>query len=108
MLKLMGLLRRREGMSHDEFVAYWQSHHAEIARQLPGLRAYKLSPIDHHFEGGGPRYDGYGELWFDDRAAFDRATESAAWQAARADVPNFKAQGPLFLCEREIVVPPAG
>lgn len=106
MFKLMGLLRRREGLTHEEFVAYWKDHHAQLARRVPGLRAYRLSPVTTRFEGGGPPYDGYGELWFDDREAFERATQSAAWREARADVINFKAEGPLFLCEEEIDVPP--
>lgn len=106
MFKLMGLLRRLEGMTHEEFVAHWKSRHAELARRVPGLRAYKLSVLSTHFEGGGPPYDGYGELWFDDRAAFERATETEAWRSARADVVNFKSEGPLFLCEEEFDVQP--
>jgi uncharacterized protein (TIGR02118 family) len=108
MFKLMGLLRRLDGITHEEFVAYWKDHHSQLAKQAPGLRAYKLSILSAKFEGGGPAYDGYGELWFDSKEAFERATQTEIWRTIRADIVNFKSEGPLFLCEEEVDVLPRG
>ena len=103
MYKLMGMLRRTSDLSHDEFVSYWSSQHAPLAARIPGLRKYRLNPIVETFEGG-EAYDGYGELWFDDKAAFEAAISSTEWHTTRQDVPNFKSSGPLYLCAEQIEV----
>src|SRR6218665_3163263 len=45
MIKSISLLSRREGLSHDEFVHEWVHVHAPLARAVPGLRRYVLSPV---------------------------------------------------------------
>ena len=34
MIKRISLVRRKEGMSREEFLAHWMGPHAEIVRQL--------------------------------------------------------------------------
>lgn len=42
MIKLMVLIKRRDGMSMEEFIDYYESNHAPLAaRSLPDLHAYK-------------------------------------------------------------------
>ena len=38
MIKRVSLVRRKEGMSREDFLAHWMGPHAEIVRHLPGLR----------------------------------------------------------------------
>ena len=44
MIKRMGFVRRKDGMSHDDFVSHWLNVHAPLAAKAPGLRRYIVSP----------------------------------------------------------------
>lgn len=77
--KHVGLIYKRQDMSYEEFVQYWQNVHTKIALQLPGLKGYSINPIDRRLYPDSP-IDGFSELWFD-------SLQSA--QQAYDDVPNF-------------------
>lgn len=96
MTRLIGLLKRAEGWDRDRFREYWVGHHAQVARDLPGLRRYRLTLFDSGGSGEEPLYDGMAELWFDDRAAFESAVASSAYRASEADHP--------FISERVILL----
>ena len=66
MIKLSYCLRRKPGLSRDEFGRYWHDVHGPIGWRIPGLR--RLVQV-HTVEDGG--YDGIAELWFDDLAALE-------------------------------------
>ncbi len=107
MFKLLGLLKRREGLSPDDFQSWWRERHAPIARRLPGLRRY----VQNHTRLGGyarrePVWDGVAELWFDDADAFRSAIGSEEMAAARADEPNFMDVSRLrtLMCYEHVVV----
>ncbi|WP_129115802.1 EthD family reductase [Halegenticoccus tardaugens] len=86
MVKLIELLVRKEGLSHDEFVDYWFETHGPIAKELPGLRRYVTSvPKDPERAG----YDGVLELVFEDTAALAAAFDSEAGERTMADAENF-------------------
>jgi len=111
MYKHVALLVRQEGMSHEEFVEYWQEHHTPIAREIEGVERYQtVLPTDPE----NAEFDGLAELYFEDlddlHAAlgspgsrdYDPTKEVAA--KAREDVNNFLAveERPRFIGE-EIV-----
>jgi uncharacterized protein (TIGR02118 family) len=111
MYKHVALLVRQAGMTHEEFVDYWQSNHTPIARDIEGVVRYQtvLPTEPEHAE-----FDGLAELYFKDledlHAAlgssgsrdYDPTKEVAA--QAREDVDNFLdvAERPRFIGE-EIV-----
>ena len=66
MLKLLSLLKRKEGMSKDEFRQWITVDHVEFAKALPGLRKYTVNVTidDDEFP-----YDAVNELWFDSEEA---------------------------------------
>ncbi len=72
MIKLVTVLKRREGMTRPEFETRWLGIHAPIAAEFPKLRGYVLS---FSIEEGEPSADGVAQLWFDDR-------RSAQWSYA--------------------------
>ncbi len=84
MVKLVALLRRREGLTQEEFNEWWIKRHAPIARQLPGLRGYRINLVF-----GGPEeerpYDGTAELWFDGVEAMEAAFAAPVGQEAGRD-----------------------
>ncbi|WP_265109839.1 EthD domain-containing protein [Halosolutus halophilus] len=111
MYKHIALLVRQEGLSHEEFVDYWQTEHTPIAREIEGVVRYQqvLPTEPAHAE-----FDGLAELYFEDledlhdalgspgSRDYDPAKEIAA--KAREDVDNFLAieERPRFIGE-EIV-----
>ena len=74
MYKTITLLKRRDGMSLDDFIAYYEAHHRLIGEKYLRGRAERyfrryLRPRD---DSGVPTdYDVVTEVWFADRAAFD-------------------------------------
>ena len=88
MIKSISLLSRRAGLDHDTFVQLWRDEHAPLALKVQGLRRYVLSPVAAQtsrpdVKAHGIEVDGVAELWYDDRAAMDRALASAEMKALR-------------------------
>ena len=98
MYKHIALLVRKEGMSHEEFVQYWQTNHTPIAKDIEGVvRYHQVLPTEpEHAE-----FDGIAELYFENlddlhealgsegSRDYDPTREVAA--KAREDVDNFLA-----------------
>lgn len=111
MLKMIALLTRKQGLSHDAFVRYWVEVHAPLAHGVPELRRY----VQSHIVGEQTRpdipttevaVDGIAELWFDDRAALERAHASIEMRRLLADGATFIGSiKTFFVEEREIVAP---
>ncbi len=111
MYKHIALLVRQDGMTHDEFVEYWQENHTPIAKDIEGVVRYQqvLPTEPEHAE-----FDGIAELYFetlDDlhealgssgSRDYDPTKEIAA--EAREDVNNFLAieKRPRFIGEEKI------
>lgn len=88
MIKFVGVVWRKPGMSREDFLAHWQSNHAEVVKKLPGLRRYIQGPAVTR-TGREPSLDGIAELWFDDADACRAAWRSPAGQAVREDEKRF-------------------
>jgi len=81
MVKLIALLKRRPGMTLEEFREYYETTHAKFAEPLRGglavryVRRY-LMPVVHPMLGSKaeePEFDAMMEMWFKDQAQFDAA-----------------------------------
>jgi|SoiMethySBSTD1v2_1073268.scaffolds.fasta_scaffold5713988_2 uncharacterized protein (TIGR02118 family) len=81
MLKVVSLLKRAEGMSHDEFSAWVLTDHKPFAEKLPGLRRYVVN-VGTDPDG---EFDSVNELWFDDDDARAAAFGSEHGKAAAGD-----------------------
>jgi len=111
MLKLVALLKRRPGMSMEEFKDYYENVHIQI-----GLPKLKGKAVSHHRRyltpipgpDGQTRegdYDVIMEIWFEDRAQLEEAMQ--VWldpelvERVAADTPNFldRADNPMFFVE---------
>ncbi|EMA41892.1 EthD family reductase [Halobiforma nitratireducens] len=111
MYKHVALLVRQDGMSHEEFVDYWQTEHTPIAREIDGVVRYQqvLPTEPEHAE-----FDGLAELYFETLEALyaalgsegsrDYDPQKGKAKEAREDVDNFLAveERPRFIGE-EIV-----
>lgn len=119
MVKLVFCLRRKEGMSLEEFQRYWFETHGPLVRshaETLRIRRYvqvhtSATPLNDALRGsrGGPEsFDGVAELWWDslDDLASPTAEATAAAQELLSDERRFidLARSPLWIAEeREIV-----
>ena len=81
MIKSIGLLTRKAGLTHEDFVKHWLEVHAPLAHAVPGVRRYVQSHIVAErtradIPTNDVEIDGIAELWYDDRDAMERANAS--------------------------------
>jgi uncharacterized protein (TIGR02118 family) len=78
MFKLMILIKRKRGMAMEDFIEYYETKHAPLGRsKVPNLKRYVrhfLRPYGNEMYGADAElpYDVVTEIWFDDRADFER------------------------------------
>jgi uncharacterized protein (TIGR02118 family) len=110
MIKSISLLTRKAGLSHEEFVRHWLDVHAPLAHAVPEVRRY----VQSHIVGERTRpdiptadvdIDGIAELWYDDRAAMERANASPEAKALHADGALFIGRIKTFIAEEKVIIP---
>lgn len=69
--KAISLVRRKPGIDRDEFARIWREEFTAIAARLDGLRGYRVNVVTG--QSANQDWDGFAEIWFDDREAFERA-----------------------------------
>jgi hypothetical protein len=84
--KLVILGRRKDGLTHDDYIQYLKEVHVPYVDDLLGLQQYQtMIPA-------GPDAAGYDELsllWFEDPSAVDAALSSAAGQRVLDHMETF-------------------
>lgn len=77
------LARRPPDWSRDRFTQWWRGPHADTARLLPGLIAYRHGAVTQDYDyPDAPAWDGHAVLTFTDQSALDAALASPEWAAA--------------------------
>ena len=106
MIKVFAMLRRRKGVSREEFHRWWIEEHVPYARKLPGLRKYRVCLVtgSTSHEGREP-WDGIAELWFDDREAMQRAMATPEAKALHADGALFIGRIKTFTVDEKVIIP---
>ncbi len=110
MIKSVGLLTRKCGLSHEEFVKHWCEIHGPLAHAVPGVRRYVQSHI--LAEGTRPdipttdvEIDGIAELWYDDMATMERANATPEAKRLHADGALFIGQIKSYVVEEKTIIP---
>ena len=103
--KRLGILRKKEGITHEQFVNHWTQKHAALCVKLPKLRRYSVNLVDRaRFPKFG--YDGFSELWFDSEADLVAAFASPEGKTLLADLPNFAGDiDPIISVETQFLWP---
>lgn len=110
MIKALGLLTRKEGMTHEEFVKHWYEIHGPLALAVPGIRRY----VQSHITGTRSRpdipetavdVDGIAELWYDDMEAMKRAGASPEMKRLTDDGALFIGKIKSYVIEEREIIP---
>lgn len=108
MIKLIGMIKRKPGMTAEAFDRYWKDVHASVALQnMPGIIRY----VQNHrvrLNDRDPAWDGVVELWFADMEAFKRMSQwylSDAGKILRDDEDKFidRSKTVNFICEEAVM-----
>jgi uncharacterized protein (TIGR02118 family) len=109
MIKTIGLLTRKDGWTHEQFMKHWVEIHAPLALAVPGLRRY----VQNHVQAERTRpdipatdveIDGVAELWFDDQAALEAAARTPEMKALHADGAKFIGRIKSYVVEEKFVI----
>jgi uncharacterized protein (TIGR02118 family) len=122
LIKLVFTIRRREGMTRDEFQRYWRNEHARlVGRHAEVLRIRRY--VQTHTRdtdadealagsrGSEPRqYDGVAELWWDSVEDLLAASSSEGGQIAASELLEDERRfidlpsSPIWLGEENVVI----
>ena len=103
MVKLVGLIRKRNDLTTEQFRSHWLEVHAPLARQFPGLRRYAVNFIDREASPEAA-YDGFSELWFDSTETLEAAFASPIGAAIAEDIPKFMDELVRVMVEEHAIV----
>ena len=109
MLKMITLIPRKPGMSREEFIAYYEDHHAPLTQSLfPQAAKYARNyPTSEnlHYAGAalspGVAFDAVTEHWFADQAAYDAMMADFAGNPEKARI---LAEDEARFCDKEHMV----
>jgi uncharacterized protein (TIGR02118 family) len=90
-VKIVGLVRRPDGMSHEAFVEHWLERHVPLAlRHHPGLHKYVTNVVETRL-GDAPEWDGIAELHFPSLEAMQTQffDSPEGERIIRNDIPRF-------------------
>lgn len=108
MIKTVIIMKRKPGISTEEFESYWKEKHAPLVlKTIPGLVKYvqnhrvKLSDRE-------PVYDGVAELWYEDLDSFkamSRWYRSDEGKVLRDDEAKFMDTSNVisYICEEVVI-----
>lgn len=102
MLKVISLLKRKEGMTLEEFRQWAFVEHPQLSKKLPGMRHYRMSVVLED----NPQlpYDAVSEFWFDDNAARETAFATAEGAAAAQDAASHCSSRIHLLTEERVLI----
>src|ERR1041384_6230408 len=109
MIKSISLLTRKPHLTHEQFMTHWVEIPAPLAHAVPGLKRYVQSHIkDERRRADIPttevEVDGIAELWYEDRAAFDRAMASPEAKIRHDDGGLFIGRIKSWVVEELVIV----
>lgn len=101
---MFSLMRRRHGVSLDEFRRHWLDPHGPLVCRFPRLRRYSQNHI------AAPRgelpLDGFAELAYDTDASQEATTRSPEMAACDRDSPLFIGSVLRVVCTDRVILPP--
>ncbi|MGE0826489.1 MAG: EthD family reductase [Candidatus Binatia bacterium] len=100
MYKLIGLLKRPEGMSLEAFHQWWLNEHSILVRRFPGLKKYAINLAVSPDQ----PFDGMAEVWFETKEALEEIFSSPEGQTARQSATSHSGQIAIMFTRENIIV----
>ena len=111
MIKYFGVIKRKNGLTREEFLQHWKEIHGPlfVSKNVAGLRKYVQNhPAKVTGRGADTDIDGIAEFWFDDvesaQAFFQWLISSDEAKDLREDTKlfiDFK-ESPIFIGEEHV------
>jgi len=101
-LKVISLLKRKEGMSLEVFRKWALEEHPPLGKKLPGIRKYRMSVVledDPNLPA-----DAVSEFWFDDNEARAAAFGTPEGAAAAQDAAAHCSTRVHLLTEEKVII----
>lgn len=100
MYKVIGILKRPEGMHIEDFRRWWIEEHAPKVKRWPGIKRYciNLSTTDDQ------RYDGVAEVWFENKEDMDNVFGTSEGQTARNSASGGSQEIVILLTEEHVML----
>ena len=73
MIKAIGMMKRKPGISREEFIRHYEDVHAPLAQRLLGFARYARNYLLPVPGAGEPPFDVISEFWFESKEAYARA-----------------------------------
>jgi uncharacterized protein (TIGR02118 family) len=90
MIKLIAFLKRKPGISMEEFQRRWVEEHTKISARIPGVRGYRINIATQRQDTKEPKpFDGTAEMWWDSIEEMEAAFATDIGVAAGADADEF-------------------
>jgi uncharacterized protein (TIGR02118 family) len=112
-VKLFAFVKRKEGMSREDFLEYWHHRHGPLIRDTPGLGDRTISYVQHPArDGDRSGWDGVAVQEFASWDDFVAMLGGESGEAMRADEANFLDPSSIRVVftddERVIIAPSSG
>ena len=100
MYKLIGILKRPDGMSVEAFHQWWLQEHATFVKRFPGLKKYAINLSTT----GDQRYDGVAEVWFETQQDLEKVFSTPEGQAARQSATSHAGELAILFTKEHVIV----
>ncbi|MGR8921152.1 MAG: EthD family reductase [Gammaproteobacteria bacterium] len=100
MYKVVGILKRPEGMDFEAFKTWWLTEHAPKVKAWPGLKRYAINLCTTPDQ----PFDGVAEVWFESREAMDAVFDTPEGQRARESATGTASNIAILLTEEHLMV----
>ena len=100
MYKVVGLLKRPDGMDMEDFRRWWLEVHAPKVMKWKGLTRYCINLCTTDDQ----RYDGMAETWFETKQDMENAFAPAEGQAARQSATDGSQEIVILFTEEHVMV----
>jgi len=101
MYKVVGIIKRPDGMEFEAFKRWWLTEHVPKVKQFPGLVKYTVNLCTTPDQD----YDGMAEVWFETRAAMDAVFGTPEGTRARSGATATASRISVLLTEEHVIVP---
>lgn len=98
MLKIVVLVTKRDDLSWDEFVDYWDAEHVTHVSKVENLQRYTIAPAINAEQAP---YDGIAELYFESTDDIREGFTEDLEQELREDEANFLSDTETFVAAEQ-------